>query len=184
MVWYQIYNAYSTITWIIDAPLLHQISMCKYMWSPLLWRHNGRGSVSNHQPHHCLLNRLFRRRSKKTSKLRVTGGAGEFPAQIARNAENVSNWWRHHEMVTNVNVSKRWSEDVKQTRMQLTVVQETVYCRSLRGPIYIYDNNSYVYVYSKSYVALNHRLCRTWYILHVTFTTSATQDYAVLCSWW
>ena len=33
----------------------------------LRWRHNGCGSVSNHQPHHCLLNRLFRRRSKKTS---------------------------------------------------------------------------------------------------------------------
>ena len=27
----------------------------------------------NHQPHDCLLNRLFRRRSKKISKLRVTG---------------------------------------------------------------------------------------------------------------
>ena len=39
----------------------------------LLWRHNGRGSVSNHQPRDCLLNRLFGRRSKKTSKLRVTG---------------------------------------------------------------------------------------------------------------
>ena len=44
----------------------------------LRWRHNGRDSVSNHQPHHCLLNRLFRRRSKKTSKLRVTGLCGEF----------------------------------------------------------------------------------------------------------
>ena len=69
----------------------------------LLWRHNGRGSVSNHQPRDCLLNRLFRRRSKKTSKLRVTGlcvgnspGTGEFPAQMASNAENVSIWWRHH----------------------------------------------------------------------------------------
>ena len=39
----------------------------------LRWRHNGCDSVSNHQPHKCLLNRLFRRRSKKTSKLRVTG---------------------------------------------------------------------------------------------------------------
>ena len=29
--------------------------------------------VSNHQAHDCLLNRLFRRISKKTSKLRVTG---------------------------------------------------------------------------------------------------------------
>ena len=39
----------------------------------LPWRHNGLDSFSNHQPHHCLLNRLFGRRSKKTSKLRVTG---------------------------------------------------------------------------------------------------------------
>ena len=69
----------------------------------LRWRHNGRDSVSNHQPHDCLLSRLFRRRSKKTSKLRVTGlcagnssVTGEFPAQMASNAENVSIWWRHH----------------------------------------------------------------------------------------
>ena len=69
----------------------------------LQWRHNGRDSVSNHQPHDCLLDRLSRRRSKKTSKLRVTGlcagnspGTGEFPAQMASNAENVSIWWRHH----------------------------------------------------------------------------------------
>ena len=74
------------------------------MKSTLRWGHNGRDSVSNHQPHHCLLNRLFSRRSKKTSKLRVTGlcvgkspGTGEFPAQMASNAENVSIWWRHHE---------------------------------------------------------------------------------------
>ena len=39
----------------------------------LHWRHNDHDGVSNHQPHDCLLNRLFRRRSKKTSKLRVTG---------------------------------------------------------------------------------------------------------------
>ena len=32
---------------------------------PLQWRHNGRDRVSNHQPHDCLLDRLFRRRSKK-----------------------------------------------------------------------------------------------------------------------
>ena len=70
---------------------------------PLEWHHNERDGVSNHQPHHCWLNRLFRRRSKKTSKLRVTGlcagnssVTGEFPAQMASNAENVSIWWRHH----------------------------------------------------------------------------------------
>ena len=40
---------------------------------PLYWRHNGHACVSNHQRQNCLLNRIFRRRSKKTSKLRVTG---------------------------------------------------------------------------------------------------------------
>ena len=69
----------------------------------LRWRHNGGDSVSNHQPHHCLLNRLFRHRSNKTSKLRATGlcagnspVTGEFPAQMTSYAENVSIWWRHH----------------------------------------------------------------------------------------
>ena len=69
----------------------------------LQWRHNGHDDVSNHQPHHCLLSHLFGRRSKKTSKLRVTGlcagnspGTGEIPAQRVSYAENVSIWWRHH----------------------------------------------------------------------------------------
>ena len=69
----------------------------------LQWHHNDNDGVSNHQPHGCLLNRLFRRRSKKTSKLRDTGlcvgnstGTGEFPAQRPSYAENVSIWWRHH----------------------------------------------------------------------------------------
>ena len=70
----------------------------------LQWCHNGCNGIWNHQPHHCLLNRLFRRRSKKTSKLRITGlcagnspMAGEFPAQVASNVENVSIWWHHHD---------------------------------------------------------------------------------------
>ena len=47
------------------------------------WRHNVYGSVSNYQPRGCLLNRLFRRRSKKTSKLRVTGlCAGNSPGSV------------------------------------------------------------------------------------------------------
>ena len=37
------------------------------------WRHNERDGVSNRRRLHCLLNRLLRRRSKKTSKLLVTG---------------------------------------------------------------------------------------------------------------
>ena len=69
----------------------------------LQWGRNGRDSVSNHQLHDYLLNRLFKAQIKETSKLRVTGlwegnspGTGDFPAQMASNAENVSIWWRHH----------------------------------------------------------------------------------------
>ena len=69
----------------------------------LQWRHNERDGVSNHRRLDCLLNRMFRRRSKKTSKLCVTGlcegnspVTGEFPAQRASNAGNISIWWRHH----------------------------------------------------------------------------------------
>ena len=69
-------------------------AMAPLAMSPLQWRHNGHDGVWNHQHHHCLLNRLLRRRSKKTSKLRVTGlcagnspVTGEFPAQMASNAE-------------------------------------------------------------------------------------------------
>ena len=71
------------------------LRICRYslqVWSrfniiALQWRHNGRDGVSNQQPHDCLLNCLFRRRSKKISKLRLTGlcawnspVTGEFPA--------------------------------------------------------------------------------------------------------
>ena len=74
-----------------------------WMWTALQCSHNGRDGISNHQPHDCLLSRLFRPKLKKTSKLRVTGLCagnspviGEFHAQRASNAENVSIWWRHH----------------------------------------------------------------------------------------
>ena len=60
------------------------------------WCHNGLDSVSNHQPHDCLHSRLFRRRSKKASM------TGEFPAQMASNADNVSIWWRHGRLTLNV----------------------------------------------------------------------------------
>ena len=66
--------------------------------TPLRWRHNERDSVSNHQPHHCFLNRLFRRRSKKAPRHWPLWG--EFTAQMASYAENVSIWWRHHAVTT------------------------------------------------------------------------------------
>ena len=85
---------------------------CKYsnmfLNITLQWCHNERDCISNNRRIDCLLNHLFRRRLRKTWKLRVTGLCagnssvnGEFPAQRARNAENVSIWWRHHVNLSN-----------------------------------------------------------------------------------
>ena len=66
---------------------------------PLQWRHNGCDSVSNHQPHDCLLNRLFRRSSKKTSKPRVTGLCAGHRGISRTNGQLRGicfHWWRHH----------------------------------------------------------------------------------------
>ena len=69
----------------------------------LQWCHNELYGVSNHRHLDCLLNRLFRRRSRKTSNsasLAFVRGihrwpvTGEFTAQRASNAENVPIWWR------------------------------------------------------------------------------------------
>ena len=88
-----------------DGKPLYEI-LWQITWSsrgPLQWRHNESFGVSNHQPHDCLLSRLFKAQIKEKSKLRVTGFCAgnsqvidEFPTQRASNAENVSIWWRHH----------------------------------------------------------------------------------------
>ena len=69
-------------TFISIASLLSYILMLMHT-IPLHWCHNDQDSISNHQPHDCLLNHLFGRRSKKTSKLRVTGlCAGNSPGPV------------------------------------------------------------------------------------------------------
>ena len=77
-----------------------------HLWTKQ-WLHNERSGISNHRCLDCLLNHLLRRRSKKTSKLPITGlcegnppVTGGFPSQMASNAENVSIWWRRHEFAT------------------------------------------------------------------------------------
>ena len=81
--------------------------MIHQSYSPSLqWYHNGHDGVSNHQPDYCLFNGLFRCRSKKTLKLRVTGlcagnspVTSKFPSQMTSNAKNVSIWWHHHDFI-------------------------------------------------------------------------------------
>ena len=62
----------------------------------LQWHYLERDGISNHRCLDCLFNRLFRHRSKKTSKLHVTGlcegnppVTSEFSSQRACNMENV-----------------------------------------------------------------------------------------------
>ena len=110
----------------------------------LRWRHNDHAGVSNHQPHGCLLNRLFRRKSKKTSKLRVTGlcagnspGTGEFPAQMASYAENVSIWWRHH-------VSSIWLSSLACSAPAEPVM---IYCQLDPGNKFEWNLNQDAYIF-------------------------------------
>ena len=87
----------------ICCSTLHDDVIFSTLLAPLQWRHNERYGVSNHRHLHCLLNRLFRRWSKNSSKLHVTGlcernppVTGGFPSQRASDAENVSISLRHN----------------------------------------------------------------------------------------
>ena len=44
-----------------------------HIYLSLQWHHNECNVISSHQPHDCLLNYLFSHRSKKTTKLCITG---------------------------------------------------------------------------------------------------------------
>ena len=82
--------------------VFRHIEITTIMEVSLQWRHNGRDSVFNHQPHDCLLNRYSDADKKNIKAQRHWPLCGEFtgdrwiPAQMASNAENVSIWCRHH----------------------------------------------------------------------------------------
>ena len=99
-------NFYTKVLMAIVACLFFYLIYIYYnkQNSTLQWLYNEHDGVTNNRYFDCLLNRFFRRRAKKTSKLRVTGlcegnspVTDEFPAQKASNAGNVAIWWRHHE---------------------------------------------------------------------------------------
>ena len=102
----------STLTSLIWSNWTHFHLPLNVVITPLQWRHNRRDGVSTHQPHHCLLDSLFRCRSNNTAKLRVTGlcagtspVTGDFPAQMASNSGILSIWWRHRACETLGNIS-------------------------------------------------------------------------------
>ena len=71
-----------SLRWHWCKHMITSVAMKRPWRISLHWLHNGLDGVSNHQAYHRLLSRLFGRRSKKTSKLRITGLC-EFPAQMA-----------------------------------------------------------------------------------------------------
>ena len=93
----------TSITNVLNGHCCAANSIWEELHVALQWRHNQRDCVPNRRRPDCLLNHLFRGRSKKTSKLHVTGlceenppVTGGFPSQRASNADIFSIWWRHH----------------------------------------------------------------------------------------
>ena len=148
---------------------------CRHPWiellaswqNPLHWRHNGCDSISNHQPHDCLLNRLFRRRWKKTSKLRVNGlcvenspGTGEFSTQMASDSENVSIWWRHR---------ARWRETGNPPRFISLPFAKNA--SLLSNPIVLIHSNSYA----------SHEVRIWWMSAYIGPTLVCVMPFCVVC---
>ena len=69
--------------WLLSANKEERMTFNCVIGHSLQWRHNGHDGVSSHRRLYCLCYRLFRRRSKETSKLRVTGPWGE----------STGDWW-------------------------------------------------------------------------------------------
>ena len=131
----------------IKYELIYAGIISTVMHITLHWRHNECDGVSNHPPCDCLLDRLFRLRSKKTSKLCATGlcavnspVTGEFPAPMASNVENVSIWWCHHDLWGNVSNSN--TRNISKTAR--TMVEYSHKRIEWFGCLYIYI---YTYIY-------------------------------------
>ena len=132
---------YITMT-TVGATVSQLLEWHRLLVISLQWRHNEPHGVSNHQPHESLLNRLFRRRSDKTSKLRVTGlcvgnspVTGEFPAQRASNAERFSIWWRHH-VFQRSTVATIYSAMKRLNKWKCLIWRKHTTCKSANGTQY------------------------------------------------
>ena len=110
--WCPVYSARPLLSTLSDVETGGSQYLCGWKrWEASRRRHNERDGDSNHRRLDWFVNRLFRRRSKRASKLRVTGicegnplFAGGIPSERARNAENVSNWLRRHVSLSTIAV--------------------------------------------------------------------------------
>ena len=135
------------LSWFQKHGPSNVMSTLWHMGCTLLWCHNGSDGITNHQPHDCLLNCLFRHRSNKTSKLHVTGfcvgnslETGEFPTQMASNAKNISISWCYHGGIVILWMSLYWKKLMYQFKFpwnvfpfesKSAVVQLMAWCQAL-----------------------------------------------------
>ena len=121
---------------VLCLEIFEAISRISNPHKTLRWCHNEPVGISNHQPYDCLPNRSFRRRSKKTSKLRVTGlcvgnssVTSEFPAQMASKASLAFVWGIHQ---WSVNSPHKWPATRKMFPFDDVIMLSNVYT--------LYDN--------------------------------------------
>ena len=111
--------------------------------SSLQWRHSGCDSVSNHQPRDCLLNGLFRRRSKKTSKLRVTSFCADrwIPRTNGQLHGHFFHFMTSSWYIIDINTSRKSSQEetiTKHNNTSTKVMGYIVYC--LFGSYHAHDD--------------------------------------------
>ena len=97
------------ISWETPVNTKPNNKVLAFTWTndALRWRNNGRDSVSNHNL--TIVYSTVYSGADKKKNIKVprhwplcvgnSPGPGEFPAQMASNAGNVSIWWRHHGLV-------------------------------------------------------------------------------------
>ena len=110
----------------------------------LQWRHNGCNSVSNHQPHDCFLNRVFRHISKKTPLERSASLA--FVRGIHRRPVNSPHKWPVTQKMFPFDdvIMRKWHVEPKQNgcHLQTIFTNQAARRHSLSGNV-IRDNDTW-----------------------------------------
>ena len=121
--WQEFYTACKLSCFVIvwhRSILFTPFSVTCRAFMALRRRHNGRDSVSKHQPHDCFLTNYSdadQRNHQSSASLAFVRGIHRVPAQMASNAENVSIWWRHHgyRLIMPVPVKQPWTLRIDET---------------------------------------------------------------------
>ena len=89
---------------VYDSPSASKVTETYVGKITLHWCHNDRDDVSNHQPHDCLLSRLFRRRSKKrqsSASLAFVRGIHRWPVNSPHKGPVTRKMFPFDDVITN-----------------------------------------------------------------------------------